>query len=289
MLAFRPVTSLVGITSTFFERNTMPDGLVRTGDFRQGSPITLPHNFGNKVNWQVPDPAKFGNPVNTPVNFGNPVTWTPSPAHFGNLIGQRLGPYALMQIASDNFQRVNENPLSDNGHWVVPAASGITFVAMELVNDLAVTTSTVDGSCMIWTGNSFTESQYSMVTIGTIAANNYIELFILSHPTGGNYYRFFITFSGPWGLQRNGAYVAKNTTGPYPFSPQSGDTWTLIADSLSNPSGTLFTVYQNGVSVISYLDSTPLTSGTPGFGMFGPTIGGGVSATSWIGGNISLV
>jgi chitobiase/beta-hexosaminidase-like protein len=86
MLAFRPVTSLVGITSTFFERNTMPDGLVRTGDFRQGSPITLPHDFGNDVTWQVPNPEHFGNPVNEPVNFGNPVTWQPTPSHFGNVI-----------------------------------------------------------------------------------------------------------------------------------------------------------------------------------------------------------
>ena len=86
MLALRSVTSLVGITSTFFERNTMPDGLVRTGDFRQGSPITLPHDFGNDVTWQVPNPEHFGNPVNEPVNFGNPVTWQPTPSHFGNVI-----------------------------------------------------------------------------------------------------------------------------------------------------------------------------------------------------------
>ena len=64
----------------------MPDGLVRTGDFRQGSPITLPHDFGNDVTWQVPNPEHFGNPVNEPVNFGNPVTWQPTPSHFGNVI-----------------------------------------------------------------------------------------------------------------------------------------------------------------------------------------------------------
>jgi hypothetical protein len=86
MLAFRPVTSLVGITSTFFERNTMPCGLDRSGDFRNGTPVTKPHDFGNDVTWQVPNPEHFGNPINEPVNFGNPVTWQPTPSHFGNVI-----------------------------------------------------------------------------------------------------------------------------------------------------------------------------------------------------------
>lgn len=63
----------------------MPRGLNRSGDFRNGSPvttpidfgtdITLPHDFGNDVTW-TPDPA----------HFGNAVTWLPDPAHFGNRI-----------------------------------------------------------------------------------------------------------------------------------------------------------------------------------------------------------
>ena len=64
----------------------MPRGLNRQGDFRNGSPvttpidfgtdITLPHDFGNDVTWQTPDPT----------HFGNAVTWLPNPAHFGNII-----------------------------------------------------------------------------------------------------------------------------------------------------------------------------------------------------------
>jgi len=67
----------------------MPRGLNRSGDFRRGTPITLPHEFGNPVTW-TPDPAHFGNPMtngNDPTQFGNLVTWpTPDPAHFGNII-----------------------------------------------------------------------------------------------------------------------------------------------------------------------------------------------------------
>jgi hypothetical protein len=84
MLVFRPVTSLAGITSTFFERNTMPLGLDRVGDYRNGSPITLPHDFGNDVDWQTPDPAEFGNPIPSDGTNENLVTWLPTPNHFGN-------------------------------------------------------------------------------------------------------------------------------------------------------------------------------------------------------------
>jgi Chitobiase/beta-hexosaminidase C-terminal domain len=71
----------------------MPCGIVRTDSnnggqsFRNGTPITEPHNFGNEVDWQTPDPAHFGNPVppTDPTFNSNPVTWpTPNPAHFGN-------------------------------------------------------------------------------------------------------------------------------------------------------------------------------------------------------------
>jgi hypothetical protein len=48
----------------------MPRGLNRSGDFRNGTPITLPHEFGT--------------PITEPHDFGNDVTWTPDPAHFGN-------------------------------------------------------------------------------------------------------------------------------------------------------------------------------------------------------------
>lgn len=62
-------------------------GLNRSGSFRNGNPVTLPKDFGNKVNW-TPSPARFGNPeVESETNYGSgnmiggtPVTPTFSPA-----------------------------------------------------------------------------------------------------------------------------------------------------------------------------------------------------------------
>jgi hypothetical protein len=60
----------------------MPEGLNRQGDFRNGTPITLPHDFGTDIT----EPHDFGNDITEPKDFGNPVTWLPNPAHFGNII-----------------------------------------------------------------------------------------------------------------------------------------------------------------------------------------------------------
>jgi len=68
-------------------------GLVRTDlnltdiTFRNGIPITLPHDFGNPVTW-TPDPSHFGNPIPPPDPSldSNLVIWAVDPAHFGNII-----------------------------------------------------------------------------------------------------------------------------------------------------------------------------------------------------------
>lgn len=64
----------------------MPKGLVRTDlnstgtTYKNGTPITEPHEFGTPVTL----PKSFGTAVTLPKNFGNVVNWTPSPDHFGN-------------------------------------------------------------------------------------------------------------------------------------------------------------------------------------------------------------
>jgi hypothetical protein len=64
-------------------------GRTRKGDFRNGTPITLPHNFGNVINLSAhpESDGDFANPE--PSNLGNVniVNWTPTPTHFGNQIG----------------------------------------------------------------------------------------------------------------------------------------------------------------------------------------------------------
>ena len=61
----------------------MPLSLVRSGDYRHGSPVSLPVIYsGQPVNL----PVSFGHVVTTPISVGNPVTWAPTPNHFGNAV-----------------------------------------------------------------------------------------------------------------------------------------------------------------------------------------------------------
>lgn len=62
----------------------MPLGKVNSGDFRDGTPMILPHGFGTPVH----NPEPFGNviPQSNPTLNSNPVNWKPTPKHFGNFV-----------------------------------------------------------------------------------------------------------------------------------------------------------------------------------------------------------
>ena len=82
----------------------MPRGLNRSGDFRNGTPITLPHTFGTPITL----PHDFGNDVTwtpDPAHFGNPVTWLPDPSHFGNPIGNAFPPTGYL-LQADGVSRI---------------------------------------------------------------------------------------------------------------------------------------------------------------------------------------
>jgi len=119
----------------------MPRGLNRSGDFRNGTPITLPHNFGNPVTL----PHDFGNDVTwtpTPTQFGNPVDWVVSPAHFGNVIAPSEVSLVASTAASTNGSfagTVTTNPISSLGAdflVAVVCSYGGTFVVSDSAGNL---------------------------------------------------------------------------------------------------------------------------------------------------------
>jgi len=87
----------------------MPLGLNRSGDFANGFPITLPHDFGNPVTVAAnefesepqPAPIGTGNIVTLPIVFGNAVTL---PKNFGNLIPWQppTPPYSGFELEDDS-------------------------------------------------------------------------------------------------------------------------------------------------------------------------------------------
>ena len=104
----------------------MPRGLDRSGDFRNGSPITLPHEFGTPIT----EPHDFGNdvtwPTPDPAHFGNAVTWLPNPAHFGNIISP---PYPAPTFTSVT---PNNGPTS-GGTPIAIVGSGFSATGLEVL------------------------------------------------------------------------------------------------------------------------------------------------------------
>jgi len=87
----------------------MPEGLVRSGDYRNGTPIVLPHQFGNSVAGSN-QPFGNANPQSNPSLNSNSVTWVPNPAHFGNQVGfllQCVPPVIVISPGSSGTVNIN--------------------------------------------------------------------------------------------------------------------------------------------------------------------------------------
>lgn len=142
----------------------MPEGIVRSGDYRKGTPVVLPKNFGHTVT----SPEPFGNVMpqaNATLN-SNPVTWAPSPAHFGNGVGflmqTRPGVVIVSQGSSGTSSIVITNLLGTTSATLTysGAPAGVTL-AFSPNPDL--TTSTIT----ITVGSTVPAGIYLITIIGT--------------------------------------------------------------------------------------------------------------------------
>jgi hypothetical protein len=154
----------------------MPAGLVRSGDFRKGTPITLPHDFGNDV---AGTNEPFGNviPQPNPRMAGNPVDWTPSPTHFGNQVSfslQTVPFVAIVAPGSAGSVDVNLiNLLGTNSaeltYFGEPAGVSLTFSPNP---DTSQTTVTIIVDAAVAPG------KYPVTIVGTATPPNieYVQL-----------------------------------------------------------------------------------------------------------------
>ena len=83
-------------------------GKVSSGDFRNGTPVQIPHQYGNPV----AKPEPFGNviPQSNPTLDSNPVTWLPSPKHFGNTVEfslQSVPPIIIIEQGDSGAVNIN--------------------------------------------------------------------------------------------------------------------------------------------------------------------------------------
>ena len=147
----------------------MPKGLVRAGDFREGTPIVLPHRFGNLVG----EPEPFGNiePQPNDTLFENQVTWAPSPTHFGNQVSfslQTVPPVVVIPAGSSDTTDINlTNLLGSNSATLTyyGAPVGVT-VAFGTNPDTGTSVATVT------VGANVPAGRYTITVVGTVSGTN---------------------------------------------------------------------------------------------------------------------
>ena len=94
--------------------------------YRNGTPITEPHDFGNDVTWPTPDPAHFGNSIPSSGTNQNTVNWVPSPAHFGNIIAPPYPAPTFISVTPNHGPAAGGTPLAIVGtNFIAPVGVSI--------------------------------------------------------------------------------------------------------------------------------------------------------------------
>jgi hypothetical protein len=145
------------------------EGLVRSGDFRLGTPIVLPHVYGTPVS----DPEFQGN-VNPQANTtldSNPVTWAVSPTHYGNQVAfslQSVPPIVVVAPGGTGTVSLNlTNLLSSN-------SATLTYSGAPVGVTLAFATNPDTSSSVvtITVGASVPAGKYTITVTGTAISPN---------------------------------------------------------------------------------------------------------------------
>lgn len=167
----------------------------------------------------------------------------------------------------DDFNRANENPLSDGGKWSTRG----TGVNLQVVSNAATGGNNTGLSSDYWNPSTFAANQEAYFTINAIAA------------TGGFYVRLWLRLANPGASTEHGYMMQwPNNAPPSIFKETARETYTNLGTAGSGSysvgdqidfraSGTSLTVYQNGTSVHSVTDATFSNSGNIAFGCKGNT------------------
>ena len=169
--------------------------------------------------------------------------------------------YTLTQLASDNFNRANEEPLSP-AHWTtIPANTDLAIISHKCVSGAA------NNGEEIYTGVSFPNDQYfsitisSIVSIPVVAYNFFGQVRSSLGLTAGYQFTLVANGDGSASLNLSDEPNEDNYLTYLVPSPKVGDVITI-----GTIGTTIFAEY-NGVEVLSFTDAQ-YASGELGFGLF---------------------
>lgn len=196
---------------------------------------------------------------------------------------------ACVQVATDGFTN-GVGPLS--GNWTT--LSGLTALAVVSGNKCEPSVQTSASCAAAYTGTAFSTSHYSEITIAALGATTNLACPLVCGATGtGNHYR--LQFTGATGTQSYSAKVVRRIAGSevslgpvVGITPTVGDVIRLSVIQTAN--GPVLTAFQNGATLIQYVDqsATALLTGNPGVLQAEPGVAGS-QVSLWAGGNAGVI
>ena len=195
------------------------------------------------------------------------------------------------QTVSDNFQRANENPLSDGGNWTAWGYSAVTTNTGQIVSHLVEPTATSVLGMALFTGTGTpSANQYSEVTIqnATSKGNTNVYVIVRGSTSAGTGY---VAFVSGFGANAN-LYIYKyvTNTGTQLFTTTqtvaANDKLRLAVTTVGS-NAVLFYITMEYL-ITAYTDSSsPIASGFPGFGVYSTVAISDAQVSNWTGGTFS--
>lgn len=157
----------------------------------------------------------------------------------------------LTPLASDNFQRANENPLSQGGNWSVDSHND---APLQIVSEVCESTASfVEGAELYTGGISIPNDQYASVTVGTFANNGPgLVVGVRITDNGSNYislpgYEFFFEATVQnWSVRYEDNVILSGSG----FTASPGDVFTIAVV------GTTIYVFHNSTQLGSVSNSS---------------------------------
>lgn len=182
----------------------------------------------------------------------------------------------------DDFNRANENPLSNGGKYNLIAAN----TALQVVSNQCTGTGASVNAAR-YNVSSFGPDSEAYMTVTTVPGTSYVRLWLRFTNPGASETGYMMQ----WSNDANGCRLFKMT---------SQDTYAQIAQNAAatyvnndvigfEAIGSQLTAYKNGTSVVTVADGTYATAGNIGIGINGTTgivdnFGGGTRVASDTGG-----
>jgi len=166
------------------------------------------------------------------------------------------------QLATDNFTRANENPLSNSGKWTQVSGAG----TMQVVSNLCEPAATSTVCANYWNALVWPNDQYAEVTAETTTSAGFSPglLAVVRAQSAANsfYYAYIVCGVGDAQISKSVAGTDTTLVSGTIALVTAGDVFRLVV------SGTLLTLLQNGTQVLQFSGDSTFASGSAGIGGF---------------------